>query len=313
MSAARTDGRYVVGIDLGGTKIRAGIATMTGDVLHELTQPTLDGREIVAQVTEIVSALAAAVGASGAAIVATAIGGAGVPDADAGHFDLAPNLGGLEGFGVVAELERRLGHAVVIDNDVNIAALGELHDGVGTEVDSFAFVSVGTGIGVGLVLDRRVWQGVRGAAGEIGYLPIGADPLDPANHRRGPLEEVVSGEAIVQRYERASGSAGSTTVDVFERSGGGDRDAAASLDEEARWLAHAIVSVDAVVDPGLFVLGGGIGSREELLAPVLHWLGELGRPTIEVRISRLGSNAPILGAVRLAIDAALLSTEREAS
>jgi predicted NBD/HSP70 family sugar kinase len=305
--------RYVVGIDLGGTKIRAGIASVAGEVLQETTEPTREGREIVAQLTEIVAGLAVAVGAPRASVVATAIGGAGVPDADAGQFDLAPNLGDLEGFDVVAELERRLGHPVVIDNDVNIAALGELHNGVGTEVDTFAFVSVGTGIGVGLVLDRRVWQGVRGGAGEIGYLPIGADPLDPHNHRRGPLEEVVRGEAIVQRYQRASGSAGSTAVDVFDRAAAGDPDARASLDEEARWLAYAIVSVDAVVNPGLFVLGGGIGSREELLAPVLRWLGELGRPGIEVRVSRLGSNAPILGAVRLAIGAALLSTEREAS
>lgn len=311
MSSART--RYVVGVDLGGTKVRAGIATMAGEVLDETTEPTLAGREIVTQLAEIVARLAAAVGASRASIAATAIGGAGVPDADAGQFDLAPNLGGLEGFDVVAELERRLGHPVVIDNDVNIAALGELYSGVGSETDSFAFVSVGTGIGVGLVLDRRVWQGVRAAAGEVGYLPIGSDPLDPRNHRRGPLEEAVSGEAIVRRYQQLSGSTGATSIDVFERASAGDPDAAASLDEEARWLAHAIVAVDAVVDPGLFVLGGGIGSREELLAPVLHWLAELGRPAIEVRISRLGSNAPILGAVRLAIDAALLSTEREAS
>jgi len=304
---------YVVGIDLGGTKVRAGIATIAGDVLHETTEPTSDGRAIVAQLAHLVTALAAAIGASTGSIVATAIGGAGVPDAAAGQFDLAPNLGDLEGFDVVAELESILGHPVVIDNDVNIAALGELHSGVGVEVDTFAFVSVGTGIGVGLVLDRRVWQGVRGGAGEIGYLPIGSDPLDPLNQRRGALEEVVSGEAIAQRFQLTSGRARSSAVEVFELAAAGDQDAAASLDEEARWLAHAILAVDAVIDPGLFVLGGGIGSREELLAPVLHWLGRLGRPAIEVRISRLGSSAPILGAVRLAIDAAPLSTEREAS
>ncbi|WP_235493582.1 ROK family protein [Leifsonia sp. Leaf336] len=305
--------QYVVGIDLGGTKVRAGIATIAGEILHETTEPTRDGRAIVAQVTEMVRGLAAAVGASRASIVATAIGGAGVPDSSTGKFDLAPNLGDLEGFDVVAELEGRLGHPVVIDNDVNIAALGELHSGVGTEVDTFAFVSVGTGIGVGVVLDRRIWQGVRGGAGEIGYLPIGSDPLDPGNQRRGALEEVVSGDSIAQRFQVASGRARSSAVEVFELAAGGDPDALASLDEEARWLAHAILAVDAVVDPGLFVLGGGIGSREELLAPVLHWLGRLGRPTIEVRISPLGSSAPILGAVRLAIDAAPLSTEREAS
>lgn len=309
-----TEPGYVVGIDLGGTKVRAGIATLDGVVLHQATEPTLGGHAIIAQLAEIVNRLRASVHSPGhSAVVATAIGGAGVPDAEAGRFGLAPNLGDLTGVDFVAELEARLGHPVVIDNDVNIAALGELHDGVGTELDSFAFVSIGTGIGVGLVLDRRVWPGVRGGAGEVGYLPIGADPLDPINQRRGALEEVVAGDAIVRRFQSASGRSSATAIEVFERAAADDPDAQAALDDEARWLAHAIVAVDAVVDPGPFILGGGIGSRVELLAPVLNWLGRLGRPDIEVRISRLGSHAPIAGAVRLAIDAARLSTEREAS
>jgi glucokinase len=300
---------YVVGIDLGGTKVRAGIATLDGAVLQETTESTRGGYAMVTQLSELVAGLAASVRASRSDIVATAIGGAGVPDPAAGGFDLAPNLGDLTGVDMVAELEARLGHRVVIDNDVNIAALGELHDGVGTEVDSFAFVSVGTGIGVGLVLDRQVWAGVTGGAGEIGYLPIGADPLDPVNQRRGALEEVVAGDAIVRRFEHASGRSGTTAVAVFDHAAAGDQDALAALDEEARWLAHAIVAVDSVVDPGLFVLGGGIGSRRELLDAVLRWLGRLGRTDIQVRISRLGSRAPIAGAVRLAIEAAALGTE----
>ncbi|WP_284984938.1 ROK family protein [Arthrobacter sp. efr-133-TYG-118] len=311
--------RFVVGVDLGGTKVRAGIAGLDGRVLFQMTEPTAPdaGPDLVPQLSALVAALASAVGADVSAVVATAVGGAGVPDGDSGRFERAPNLGELDGFSLAADLEEALGHPVVLENDVNIAALGELHDGVGSAYDSFAFVSVGTGIGVGLILDRRLWAGASGGAGEIGYLPFGADPLNPASHRRGPLEEVVAGDAIGRRYAASSDAAAPEAtpdaVEVFDRAGRGDPRAAASLDEEAKWIAHALVAVDAVVNPGLFVLGGGIGTRIELLAPIRAWMTRLGRGDLEVAISRLGPRAPIAGAVRLAIDKALQPQEREAS
>ena len=307
--------RFVIGIDLGGTKVRAGIATLEGRVLFEAAEPTAPGggRDLVPQLASLVARLASAVGSATSAVVATAIGGAGVPDDRAGRFDRAPNLGDLGGFSLVTELEAELGHPVVLENDVNIAAIGELHDGIGTEHDSFAFVSVGTGIGVGLILGRRLWTGATGGAGEIGYLPIGADPLDPTNQRRGALEEVVAGDAIGRRFAVASGLEAPSAEEVFERSALGDVRALRSLDYEARWLAHALVAVEAVVNPGLFVLGGGIGSRVELLDPIRGWLTRLGRPELELVISTLGSHAPIAGAVRLAIDTALHPREREAT
>jgi predicted NBD/HSP70 family sugar kinase len=310
---------YVVGVDLGGTKVRAGIAAIGGPVLFQISEPTTPagGRSLVPQLAALVSQLASAVDADASEVRATAIGGAGVPDAEGGQFDLAPNLGDLGGFSLAGELELALGHPVVLENDVNVAAIGELYDGIGQEHDSFAFVSVGTGIGVGLVLDRRLWSGASGGAGEIGYLPFGADPLDPVNQRRGALEEVVAGDAIAERVAAvttpASGAAPLTAADVFSLAAEGDAVAAASLDEEAKWLAYALVAVDAVVNPGVFVLGGGVGSRRELLDPIRRWLDRLGRTKLEVRVSRLGSLAPIVGAIRLASETALLTREREAS
>lgn len=301
----------VVGIDLGGTKIRAGVAAMDGAVLHEAVEPTRGGRDLLLQLVQLVERLELA---AGGRVVVAAIGGAGVPDDADGSFSLAPNISGLDGVGLVGELETRLGHRVVIENDVNIAALGELSDGVGRGEPSFAFVAVGTGIGVGLVLDGRLWRGAAGGAGEVGYLPIGADPLDPVNQRRGALEERLAGDALARRYADAAGETGPVTAhEVFERAAADDPAALAALDEEARWLAYALVSLDAVVDPGLFVLGGGIGGRVELLAPLRAWLGRLGRASLRVRLSALGSSAPVLGAIRLAIDTIANSTEREAS
>jgi len=309
---------FVVGVDLGGTKVRGGIAGLDGHVLCEIVEATTPaaGRDLVPQLSGLVSRLAAAVGYDTSAVVATAIGGAGIPDADSGRFGRAPNLGNLEEFSLAADLELVLGHQVVLENDVNIAALGELHEGVGTQHDSFAFVSVGTGIGVGLILDRQLWAGVNGGAGEVGYLPLGADPLQPTNHRRGPLEEVVAGDAIVRRYREYSTSTAESVVDaaeVFNLAEQGDVHAIASLDEEAKWIAFALVAIDAVINPGLFVLGGGIGTRLELHEPVRAWLTRLGHPEFEIVVSSLGSHASIAGAVRLAIDLALQPRERETS
>ncbi|GLI26401.1 sugar kinase [Agromyces rhizosphaerae] len=294
--------RVMVGIDLGGTKVRAGIAVPDAPgALAELERPTASegGRALVTQLAELVRDLCREASVPLDHLAAIGIGGAGVPDAGQGGFDQAPNLGDVSSVSLVDELRLAVGCPVVLDNDVNVAALGELAAGIGREHDDFAFVSIGTGIGMGLVLGRELVHGAGNAAGEIGYLPFGADPLDPAAHRRGALEEVVAGDALAARY-----APGATAREVFARAADGDPRAVSALDEEARWIAHAIAAVDAIVDPGRVVLGGGIGSRPELLEAILGWLDRLGRGRLPVTISALGSAAPVLGALRLASDAA---------
>ncbi|GAA1059140.1 ROK family protein [Agromyces bracchium] len=300
---------FVVGIDLGGTKVRAGIAALDdsgggaapGRPLAEVEQapPAGGGRALVTQVVGLVHELCAAVSSPIDAVHAIGIGGAGVPVDAHGGFEHAPNLGDLTSFSLADELRLALGCTVALENDANVAALGELAAGVGARHDDFAFVSIGTGIGMGVVLDRSLVRGAGNAAGEIGYLPFGGDPLDPAAHRRGPLEEVVAGDAFAARLGPEA-----SARDVFDLAARGDARAIASLDEEAKWVAHAIAAVDAIVDPGRFVLGGGIGSRPELLAPIRDWLARLGRPDLPVTISELGGAAPVLGALHLARAAA---------
>jgi len=301
-------GDHVVGVDLGGTKVRAGIARLETDATSKTPAPLArveqatapgGGRALVTQLVGLVHELCAEVDASVDAVRAIGLGGAGVPVEARGGFEHAPNLGDVASFSLADELRRALGSTVVLENDANVAALGELVAGVGLDHDDFAFISIGTGIGMGVVLDRTLVQGAGNAAGEIGYLPLGGDPLDPAAHRRGPLEEVVAGDALGERL-----GAGASARDVFDLAARGDARAIAAIDEEAKWVAHAIAAVDAVIDPGRFVLGGGIGSRPELLTPVRRWLVRLGRGDLPVTISELGGEAPVLGALHLARAAA---------
>jgi predicted NBD/HSP70 family sugar kinase len=298
------DAAYVVGVDLGGTKIRAGIASETGTILADRKVPTnAGGVNIIEQIVGLVSELCAVVGAGTEQVAATGIGGAGVPDSSGENFDQAPNLAGLRDVPFAQDLMRRLGHPVIIENDVNVAALGELHYGLGLGHSNFVFVSVGTGIGMGIVADGQLIRGASGAAGEIGYLPFGTDPLTAENQVRGPLEEAVAGDALARRYEAATGYRISTR-EIFAKAQDGDTHALAAIDDEARWLAAALVAVNAVLNPEVFVIGGGIGSRKELLPHLHAWLTRHGVSSLDIRISELGHRAPVAGAVRLALAAA---------
>lgn len=283
----------LVGVDLGGTKMHVGVAQMSDATLALLAErivptPSAGGTELrdalVAAIAELVPATET--------VAAIGLGGAGVPQANGG-FSAAPNLGDVE-FDLAASLSEHFGCPVTIDNDANVAALGELVSG-GNDLTSFGYVAIGTGIGMGLVLDSELVRGASNAAGEIGYLPFGTDPLDAANHRRGALEEAVAGDVLAAR------DSGATTVrDVFDRAAAGEPEAIEALDVQAKWVAHALAAVIAVVDPGAFVLGGGIGSREELWAPIQNWLARLGYPNVPLSISTLGSAGAVLGAIELA-------------
>ena len=293
---------YVVGIDLGGTKIRGGISTAEGSILADRTLPT-NGGTIVGQIIKLVEQLAVDAGVDKSQIIATGIGGAGVPDHTGKTYGQAPNLAGADEASFADQLASQLGHGVTLENDVNVAALGELHYGVGLVHQDFVVISVGTGIGMGIVSHRRLLRGAHNAAGEIGYLPLGTDPFDDANWRRGPLEEVVAGDAITRRYLETTGSRESvTSPEVFARARDGDAAAQASLDEHAKWIATAIVAVAAVLDPEVVVLAGGIGIHVDLFPRITHWLERVGARQLDVRISELGDRAPVVGALRLALD-----------
>ncbi|TCI96781.1 ROK family protein [Aeromicrobium sp. IC_218] len=291
-----------VGVDLGGTKIRAALGDGHGSVDAQVELAThAAGQDLVEQLTSAVDAVARRADVAVSDVEATAVAGAGVPDHERDSLALAPNLT-LPADGLAAALGSRLGHAVVLENDVNAAALGELHAGVGREVDSFVFVAVGTGIGMGVVADRRLLRGARGGAGEIGYLPLGRDPRDPGHRVRGPLEDAVSGPAIAAEYARRTGDR-LATREVFARLAT-DADARDAVRGAARHLAEALVAVHAVVDPACLVLGGGVGSRHDLLDLVRAELTLLGHD-LDLRHSAVAGDPALVGALRLAAQAHL--------
>lgn len=294
---------FAIGVDLGGTNLRAAISDLGGALLREVTVPTdaRGGRDVLGQIHDTCRQLARRVNAGWQRVQCVAVGLPGVFNPQTGRMDLAVNLPSLGDLRVKDHLQAALGVPVLLDNDVNMAVLGEHWQGLGQDATDFVFIAIGTGIGMGLVVDDEIRRGARGAAGEIGYLPIGTDPLDPANQVKGPFEEAAGGAGIIRRYQEAGGAEGTTVQEVFAAAAAGDPVAVHAVDDEGRLIAQAVTSVASVLDPELVVLGGGIGSRAELLEPVQRWLGRFMRTPVEVRTSQLGHRASLVGALSVAL------------
>jgi glucokinase len=296
---------FVIGLDLGGTKLRGGITDLAGELLDEQVVATdaRGGKHVLAQISQLSQQLAAAAEAPWERVQGVAIGSPGVLNPRTGAMDWAPNIPTFGSLHVQEELERELGVPVVIDNDVNMAVLGEHWQGLGQGCDDFVFLAVGTGVGMGVVVDGDIRRGAHGAAGEISYLPLGTDPLDPANQAKGAFEEASAGAAIVRRHA-AIADRELSVPEIFAAAADGDAAALRVLDEEGRLLATALAAVVSIVDPALVVLGGGIGSREEMREPVVTWLERLVPKPPDVRTSVLGHRAGLVGALAVALRSA---------
>ncbi len=289
----------VFGADLGGTKIRAALADMTGEIAAERVVATdpAGGDRVIAQIAALADSLAEDAGLMRSRVLAGAVGVPGAFDARTGRLWMVPNIAGLEGLTIRDRLQAELGFSVRIGNDVNMAAKGEQWRGAGAGISSFVFIALGTGIGMGVINDNRVLAGARGAAGEIATLPVGADPYDSRSFRSGALETAVGSAAIRERYEALGGETGRDVREIVERIAQDDARAAAVLDEVARSVGTAILAVSAVVDPACVILGGSIGARRELLDRVQKAVVRCMPVPPPIRISQLGSRAGLLGAL----------------
>lgn len=297
---------HVAGVDLGGTKIRAALCGLDGGVLLEDVTQTDErgGEHVVTQIATLVRALAERANAEWSSVHAVAVGSPGVAHPVTGVMELAPNIPAFGDVPLRDRLAEELGVPVELENDVNMAALGEHWQGHGQGVDDFVFVALGTGIGMGVIVDGDLRRGARGAAGEIAYLPLGADPFDPVTHLHGALEEAVSGAALVRRHlELTPGSHADRrrAPEVFAAARRGEAHARQAIEEQASLTAVAVAAVAAVLDPALVVLGGGIGSQPEFRDGVRAALARLMTTPIPVETSRLLDRASLVGAINVAL------------
>jgi predicted NBD/HSP70 family sugar kinase len=304
----RPEAGWVVGVDVGRSWLRVALANLAGEVVlrRQERSQSREAKKLVAQIGRVVSALAVEAGLSYEDITYTVVGSPGVLDERSGSMRLAANLSGWNGPGVFDALRDKLGPALAVENDINLAALGEQAHGLGKGIPNFVFVSVGTGIGMGIVIDGQLHRGARGAAGEIGFLPLGdTEPSrdDASKRRRGSLESVAAADAVVANARRLGMRNVVSAKQVFESTRDSDKAALETVRVEAEHLARAIAAITSVLDPELVVLGGGIGRNGDLLiAPMERLLRRLLRiPPPPLMVSALGDDAVVLGALAIAL------------
>jgi predicted NBD/HSP70 family sugar kinase len=308
---------YVVGIDIGRAWIRVAVADLAGVIIARSESPNR-ARTAAAVVRAVAREARAAVKQAGIGwkrVVHTVVGSPGVFDPGTGRLWHAPNLPDWSKPGLADELRAALTPSTAIDNDANLAAVGERDFGRGREARNFVYLELGTGLGVGIVIDGELYRGARGAAGEVGYIPWPADG-EAARTERGRLEEATSAAAVVDAA-RAVGMRGALTAkDVFDAARDGDAKALQAVDVEAGRIALLLATIAAVVDPEFIVLGGGIGGSADLLRPrVQARLAELTPLETRIEESELGQDAIVVGAIATALDTAreLVFTERLAA
>ena len=316
--AARASTTLTVGVDVGGTKVAAGVVDETGKLLATTRRdtPSDDVTKVEDMIADAVRELTASyqVGAIG-------VGAAGFVDALRSMVLFAPNLAWRE-TPLRAAIEQRLGLPTVVENDANAAAWAEARFGAGRGEDHVVVLTVGTGIGGGIVIDGQLLRGRFGVAAEIGHLNIVPDGRRCGCGLQGCWEQYASGRALVQEaQEQASASpaiakqllslANGRSEDITgpmitEAAQAGDVAALGCFDELGKWLGRGMAQLAAILDPGIFVIGGGVSSAGELVRePSLqayrkHLTGRGHRPTAEVRMAELGPEAGIVGAADLA-------------
>jgi len=311
---------YAIGVDIGGTKIAAGVVDEDGTIVAKTRRATAtsDSSSVDRGVIEAVQELAARFEVSAVGLVAP-----GFVSSDQATVMFTPNLPWRDHplrDTVAAALD--LDVPIVVENDANAAAWAEHRFGTGVGVDHMVVLTIGTGLGCGAVVDGRLLRGAWGVATEAGHLRVVPDGHRCGCGLRGCWEQYASGNALVRNARAAVETRPSEAAAILERCDGdpaqlkgpavteaaqaGDPLAMELLAELGRWIGEGAAAVGTILDPALFVIGGGVAAAGELLleparAAFLSQLSGRGhRPAAEIRIAAMGNDAGLVGAADLA-------------
>ncbi|MEQ4205938.1 ROK family glucokinase [Actinopolymorpha sp. B17G11] len=312
------ESRLTIGVDVGGTKIAAGLVDEAGAIVAEARKetPATSPQEIVAAIVDVVAELRADHDAE-----AIGVGAAGFVDASRSTVLFAPNLA-LRDEPLKEAVEKRTSLPVVVENDANAAAWAEFQFGAGRDVDDMILLTIGTGLGGGLVLSGELYRGAFGVGGEVGHLRVVPGGYLCGCGNKGCWEQYASGSALVREAREFARSSPPQAARLLELADGqadriegpmvstaaaeGDVAARELLEDLGRWLGEGIASLAAVLDPAAVVVGGGVSEAGDLLLePARQSFGRQltargHRPVLEIRLATLGNEAGIIGAADLA-------------
>ena len=297
----------VIAIDLGGTKCHGALADLAGEVVREDVRPTFASGSPAQSLLASVAALREAAAQEDLPVRAVSVGIPAVINPDTGLVDAGPNVD-WHGFDLVGLLNQELSEPFVVENDVNLAALGEAWRGAGVGTGSFVTLSLGTGIGAAIVLDGNLVRGRHNAAGEIGYLVTGRSQL--RGRPAAGLEGLISGAALTERARvlikarpaRTALDPSAVTPALLFEAAAADPVARVVIGELIDQVAITVTAITAFVDPERVILDGSIGRA---LAPYLGKIDALVSRAAyrapELATSALGPNATVIGAIASAL------------
>jgi len=310
-----------IGIDLGGTFIKLGLLDRQLAVTAQDRRPTpaAGGQAVIDAMADAAEDLLASAGVRKSDAAGVGIGSPGPLDLDAGVIIGTPNIPGLRGVALREELTRRLGLPAALDNDANLAALGEFLVGSGRDVRHMVLLTLGTGVGSGIVVDGELLHGGHGIGAEVGHMIVRPGGRPCGCGQRGCLEQYASAGHLARHARRMieDEGRGGRLADVLAEKGdldardvqqaaaAGDPTARRAWDEAVAALADACVSLARVLDPDLIVIGGGMAAAgEALMGPLReqyrgrHWT--LTHPRTDLALASLGNDAGVIGAAAAA-------------
>jgi predicted NBD/HSP70 family sugar kinase len=298
--------RFVAGIDIGPTKTRLAVADLRGEPLElrVVTTPTeREPADVLSQLAAELRRLLADARVPIGRLLAVAAGAPGVVDRDRGVVvAFAPNLDGWSQVPMAKILRRTLGVPVVVENDVNLAILGEKWRGAARGHDTCAFITVGTGIGAGVVVNGHLYHGRHFMAGEIALMCMGPQYVDTDFGARGCLETLAGLKAIAARWSHADQMQADGWVRaLFDAARGGDEPARRIVNETATLIGIAAANLSIVLDPSLIVLGGALFAQAPELADDVRQVVSRIVPTPSaIVLSELDKEAPLWGSLLVA-------------
>jgi glucokinase-like ROK family protein len=304
------NGYAVIGVDLGGTKLYGALANIGGEVLDEVyqSQHGSTGENSFSRLCTILETLVRSSKNCHLPLLGIAVGAPGVTHKHAGIVEWAPSLNWRD-FPLKEKLEERFNLPVQVENDVNLAVLGEQWFGSGKGVNNMVLLAIGTGMGAGLILDGAIYRGQTESAGEVGYMVSNVDALGRAYTGFGAMESIVSGSGIAERArivldgKISHGKKSSlTAMEVFNAARQGEEWAKQVVDETIDHLSITIANIACLLDPELIVLGGGVANAGDLLIPAIQRRLQGVIPHVpRIEASSLGTRATVMGAITLTV------------
>ncbi len=309
--------KYVIGVDLGGTKISTAISTIEGNILANVVLPTKAEEGEVAVLGRIIQSIDEVIVGSSTSIdevEAIGIGSPGPLDAKKGIIITTPNLP-FKDYNLVQPLKEKYNIPVYLDNDANAAAIGEYMFGAGKGKESIVYFTVSTGVGGGAVLDGKVYRGHTSNALEIGHTTV--DPNGPRCNcgNLGCLEAMSSGTAIAKKGKEAVSTNVETSLkkydtitsyEVFKEAEAGDEVAKDIIDNALTYLGIGVANAIATFDPEMIIIGGGVSKAGDIVFDTVKKVVNKRcfksmAESCEIVPAGLGSDAGVVGAVALAI------------